>query len=52
MTIDLLTASGLTLIGIVGLIVLELIVLESWGDIKKWRAKRWEEKCKRRKIII
>jgi hypothetical protein len=47
MTIDLLTASGLTLIGIVG-----LIVLESWGDIKKWRAKRWEEKCKRRKIII
>jgi hypothetical protein len=32
--------------------IILMVVLESWGDIQKWRQKRWEEKCKRRKIIV
>jgi hypothetical protein len=29
-----------------------MLVLEHWGDIRKWRDERWKRKCERRKIII
>jgi hypothetical protein len=44
---------SLIIIGLVTILaIILMLVVESWDDIQKWRDKRWEEKCKRRKIII
>jgi hypothetical protein len=29
-----------------------MLLLENWGDIQRWRDRKWEEKCNRRKFII
>jgi hypothetical protein len=44
---------SLIIVGLVTILaIILMVVIESWDDIQQWRDKKWEEKCKRRKIII